>query len=563
MSERLAGVDCLTEQVFLQIGGQVGAGHRRSLSLTAMVEQALHAAEGESAERTVARLQLLTERSALWLREARDRSQQICAMLQALELHAVALAAPLRNLAKVVKTLQALRVATRLEAARNHGHGATVLGLELEQLSRLMQEKLETIAGRCEALAELRCRATAIEGQAQKGPLCEADAEIRQTRLLLEKVSAQCVRTMDHADRLRQRCAELAESFGEQVAALQFQDITRQRLQHVAKALDGLQAALLAERGAVSAAGDICLLQHDQLSWAVTEFCEAVERLGLNLQAMAGAAGELAVDASAALFVGSNAQCARVAPSLQAVAGCLERVRTAHLAAGQAIFAVCQAVRDVAALTGEVEQLGEEMQLLAQNAAVSAAHGAQRGAGLTVIAGSIQALAEEAGRYAAAMADGCRLVSDQAAALDAHDQQGDDREADLDALLAEARILVGQLQAGSETFDGRIAAIGREVAELGTEMQATLAGFDIRRQFLELVEPVLGELGAMSRECGAAGQGGGGDGMLLALRDRYTMMSERDVHQRFLHRQAAPHPGGDGGQTELPAAGLGSNVELF
>lgn len=563
MTERLAGVDQLTEQTFLQVGWQVKEGHRRSLALAGLAERVLHSGENESAEQTVAHLQLLTERSALWLTEARDQSRIICAILKVLERDVDALSLPLRDLAKVVKTLQALRVATRIEASRNHGQGAMVLGLELQNLGNLMQEKLEQIAGRCEVLATLRRRATEIEEQAQAGPLHDADGEIRQARQLLGRVSAQCILTADHAARLQERSAELAENYGELVAALQFQDITRQRLQHICGALDGLRAALLASDGMVLATGDICHLQHDQLTLAVGEFCEAIERLERNLREMADGVRSLADDARATLFAGNNEQCARIAPSLQAVTCCLENVQTTHLAAGQAVFAVCQAVRDVVSLTGEIEQIGEEMQLLAQNAAVSAAHGSVRATGLTVIAGNIQSLAEDAGRYAAAMADGCRRVSDQAEELDARDQQFDHREADLGALLEEARTLIGQLESGGQALDVQIGAIGREVDELSDDMQTTLAGFDVRRQFLIQADPVLEELRAIALEHGAVAAGAEDGRALLSLRDRYTMMSEREVHQRFLYRRAV-QPGQDERLVpELSANGLGSNVELF
>lgn len=563
MTERLAGLDQLTEQTFLHVGGQVRVGHRRSLALAELAEQALQSGEHESAEQTVARLQLLTERSALWLTEARDQSRMISAILQALGANVDALSLPLRDLEKVVKTLQALRVATRIEAARSHGQGAMVLGLELQNLGNLMQEKLEQIAGRCEVLAALCRRATGIEEQAQSGPLSEADSEIRQARLVLGKVSSRYVRTADQAASLRKHSVELAESYGELVADLQFQDITRQRLQHICGALDELGSALLAEDRVVPATGDICHLQHDQLTWAVGEFCEAIERLERNLQGMADGVRSLADDARTALVVDNNEHCARIAPSLQAVTLCLENVQTTHLAAGQAVFAVCQAVNDVAALTGEIEQLGEEMQLLAQNAAVSAAHGSVLAAGLTVIAGNIQSLAEDAGRYATAMADGCRRVSGQAEELDACDQQFDNRETDLGVLLVEARTLIEQLEAGGQVFDARIAAIGQEVVELGDEMRTTLTGFDIRRKFLIQADPVLEELRDLAMEHGAAAPELEDSRAFLRLRERYTMMSEREVHQRFLQRQAAQRDPVEPLAPDLPENSFGSNVELF
>ncbi|TLM68468.1 MAG: hypothetical protein FDZ69_02495 [Deltaproteobacteria bacterium] len=561
MIDRLAGIDQLTEQAFLQVGEQVRDGQSRALFLTGLAEQALCSGESESAEQTVARLQLLTERSAMWLTEACEQSRLICTLLESLERNTNALAPPLQGLAKVVKTLHALRVATRIEAARGHGQGGTVLGQELQQLGNQMQEKLGHINERCEVLATLRIRAVSIEEQAQAGPLREAEGEIRRARLLLSQVATHCVRTSDHAVRFRQSSAELAGNFGELVAALQFQDITRQRLQHICKALDDLSAGLDAGGEAALSAGGICQLQHDQLIWAVEEFGEAVGRLDQNLRGMSEGVRSLAGDAREALIAGSSERCAQIAPSLQAVTACLENVRTTHLAAGQAVFAVCQAVRDVASLAGEIERLGEEMQLLAQNAAVSAAHGSAKAAGLTVIAGNIQTIAEDAGRYAAAMADGCRLVSSQAEELDARDQELSSSETDLQKLLEEVGGLLGRLESVSASFDAQIAEIGRQVDELGAGMQTTLASLDVRRRFLAQTNPVLDELKALALEYGVSGHDGKDGGLLLGLHDRYTMMSEREVHQRFLRQ--SPSAGGGGIPSTVLEEDLGSNVELF
>jgi hypothetical protein len=357
---------------------------------------------------------------------------------------------------------------------------------------------------------------------------------------------------------------ELAGHFEELVAALQFQDITRQRLQHICRALDGLRTELRDADDEVAATGNLCHLQHDQLTWAIGEFCEAMDRLDENLRGMADGVRAIGADAKAVLFTGSNEQRAQIGPSLQAVTVCLENVQVTHLAAGQAVFAVCQAVRDVAALTEEIERLGEEMQLLAQNAAVSAGHDSAKAAGLTVIAGNIQSLAEAAGRHTVAMADGCRQVSSQAEELDARDQQFSGRESDLNQLLQEAHQLIAHLNGVSQSFDAQTAAFGRQIDELGNGMLSTLAQLDIRRQFLSQTGAVLDELAALAREQGDDTQGGADDHLLLGMRERYTMMSERTVHQRFLQRQAArPTETAKPSSASAPAEDFGSNVELF
>jgi hypothetical protein len=557
LAQRLTGVDQLTEQAFLQLGAQIDSGQQRAVCLANEAASLLAPLEGETAEQTVSRLQLLTERSALWLDEAKRQSQAICAILEGLRSDVAALQSPREGMSKIVKMLQSLRVATRIEAARSHGHGALVLGQELLGLSQLMQEKIGYITERCEVLSALLIRALQVEEKAQQGPLAEARKEIGQTRQLLAGVAGQCLRATDQTTLLHRHSTELATSFGELVAALQFQDITRQRLQHIAQTLAELGARQQGD--ADPAVRALCRLQYEQLQWAVAEFDAAVDRLEVNLRRMADDVQLLARETGAAIMAGSEEQCALVAPSLQAVIDCLQRVQTTHLAASQALFAVSQAVSDVTLLTEEIEQLGEEMQLLAQNAAISAAHGSERCAGLTVIAANIQTLAEDAGRHARELTSCCRKVRGRVGELDDAEQSYGGHDHDLDNLLGEARLLVERLQFSGAALDRQVEILGTQALELSGDLQRALVGFEVRHSFTAAVDPVLARLRELARD---EEIDAGSEPLLDDLHKRYTMMSQRVIHQRFAVVADAPsQPAAavGGGQSH----DFGSNVELF
>lgn len=548
LAQRLAGIDRITEQEFLQLGTRIDSGQQRVMALAQAAEALLAPTGGETSEQIVMRLQLLTERCALWLDEARRQSLDICAILAELGGDVGTLRHPREGLNKVVKILQSLRVATRIEAARSRAHGALVLGQDLHGLSQTMREKIDYIAERCEVLATLLQRALQIEEQAQEGPLAAARAEINRTRQLLSGIAGRCVQANDQTALLQRHSSELATSFGELVAALQFQDITRQRLQHIAHTLRELAAQGGDAEKAVL--GRLCHLQHEQLRWATDEFAAAVDRLEANLQRMASEVQDLASETGDAVMASGGEQCARVAPSLQAVTECLQMVQTTHLAASQALFAVTQAVSDVSQLTDEVEQLGEEMQLLAQNAAISAAHGNQDGSGLTVIADNIQQLAEAAGRHAKTLTGHCRQISARAVDLDNLEQNYGGRDSSLDTLLAEACALLERLRDTGRDLDQQVEALGSQAQGLASDLKLAIVNFVVQRRFMEAVAPVLAGLQALSQSAGPLTEDD--IPLLEELQQRYTMMSQRQIHRQVLDGDAAV--GGDG---------LGDNVELF
>ncbi len=547
LAQRLDTVEQLTEQAFLRLGEQVGSGQQRVTALAREAAVLLSPDTGETAGQIVMRLQLLTERCALWLDEAKRKSQEIYTLLEALQRDVSTLQNPREGLCKIVKVLQNLRVATRIEAARSDGHGALVLGQELQGLSQTMHEKIGYIAERCELLDTLLRRALQVEQQAQEGGLGVAGTEIAHARRILTGVAGQCLQTSDHTALLQRHSAQLASNFGELVAALQFQDITRQRLQHISRTLHELSASRSVHTDA--GLGRICRLQQEQLQWASEEFAAAIDRLEDNLQRMASEVQLLADETGAAVMAGGEEQSSRVEPSLQAVIECLQKVQTTHLAARQALFAVNQAVGDVALLTDEIEELGEEMQLLAQNAAISAAHGVRSGAGLTVIADNIQLLAEDAGRHARKLTDHCRQVSARAVKLDDLDRHYNGCDHELDSLLTDACTLSERLRSTDKGIYRQVDALGREARSLAVDLQQTLADFKVRESFHGAVTVVLAGL----RELAAnAGGDAGVEPVVEELSRRYTMMSQRRIHSQVMS-----------GSTSVPGSELGDNVELF
>jgi hypothetical protein len=198
------------------------------------------------------------------------------------------------------------------------------------------------------------------------------------------------------------------------------------------------------------------------------------------------------------------------------------------------------------------------MQLLAQNAAISAAHGSERCAGLTVIAANIQTLAEDAGRHACELTSRCCQVSGRAGELDDAEQGYGGHDHDLDKLLGEARVLVERLQLNGAALDRQVETLGNQALELSSDLQRAMVGFDVRRSFMDAVDPVLARLRELARD---EEIDAGSEPLLDDLHKRYTMMSQRVIHQRFAFvadSPAQPAVVGDGQSHDF-----GSNVELF
>jgi hypothetical protein len=580
---RFEGLDQMTEAAFLDLGGKVQFFHKQARAITAGASETLRLLDGDEDGNTVNQLQLLVERCSLWLNRASQQNDQIVDVLAGLDRWLVQLGLPLGGLRKVAKALQALRVTTRIEATKVHGRSAVVMSEELGQLTLMIQSKVIEIDDQVEKLGRLSRQALVQEQQIQTGLLRTADREIRSARKSLSRTLDQRIMTTNQTETLKAHSETITLAFGEMVAALQFQDITRQRLGHVQEALRESVAQLeeAASRGetaqteAQAMIAGICHLQGEQLSKAVQEFQAAADRLTDNLQTMAHSAVNMAADTRTSNLTSTEEEARQtevVASILRSITRCFEGIWNTHQSAGNAILEVCQAARDMDVLIDEIEYVGEEIQLLAMNAAVNAAHSSGAGSGgLEVIADNIQELSETAYDQAMTLARDCKNIAEQAEGLSEAGRAEGDHDQELQSLFDKSQTLLSSLKTNNTVLEQTISDVRNDAEELAEQIAAFVRHVDVQEQFVRQVAPLSDELYALSQLADESHPESGslGDGTSFeALQGRYTMKSERQVHQRFVEKHAPVENMGDEAVDEDEPAvpndhGLGDNIELF
>lgn len=583
----LASIDHVTEHSFLELGDKINIFHDQAHGISSSAGEVLQLLHGGDGESTLQQLQLLVERCSIWLSATQQTSIDICALLTGVVEQIRALEIPVAGLRKVIKTLHSLRVSTRIEAAKGYASGAAVLAKSLDELGGLVQEKIAEIFDRTELLVPLVNKSLETEETVQLNTIKRALSEVEKARHLLSDFMATQIETGRWTDQLKERSDEVKRNFGEIVAALQFQDITRQRLEHVRKALDSLGRHLerfeqrndfSKDMEAAGLFGCICQLQHDQLDLAGQEFLEAADKLTENLQGMALNVELMSGDTKTLLKATDASSVNRfssVLGVLQSIAECLQNTQTTHRAAESILTEVSQGVQQVAGLVEEVEFIGEEMQLLAMNAAISAAHARQKGAGLDIIARNIQLVAEEATHYAQKLAEECGMVTEQAQQLRDIERDTHSVFGDIDLLLQDARQHMTTLDCCTHRLQELTGRIDRDAASLCDHVSAVVMSVDLKAPFQKKLMPALKHLDALGEpsreamilvESGNLAESGNLEQLFAELEFCYTMASERHIHERFMEKQNAGAPADTARDNEWRGNrdhGLGDNVDLF
>jgi methyl-accepting chemotaxis protein len=189
----------------------------------------------------------------------------------------IALVDDVRGLASYVDTIQHIARATttlalnaKIEASRagQHGAGFQVVADEVRDLSRQSDVAAKDIGEQIEQLA--RCLAEAMEDQAVEGVAGSANAGERDA-LLTQRLQTVAEEQRDLVERLetftgrveqasRGLVASSATVHGltsSMMAGLQFQDITRQVIEHVVASLDQLGTQFTAVAEVLAGRGDV------------------------------------------------------------------------------------------------------------------------------------------------------------------------------------------------------------------------------------------------------------------------------------------------------------------
>jgi len=575
---QFADIDRMTEGSFLEIGRQVKRFHQKANHISTEAAHAMQLLEGETGEQNLIKLQLLVERCSLWLDDALVQTTRIVATLEQIVSQVAKMKAPLQGLGKLIKTLQGLRISTRIETVRVPGSGAQVLAEDLKRLTDLIQSKVHQIESQFGTIGSLSCKMLKHQQQVGDGPLRIAKIGIQENRLLLSDLLGQRLETGQKTEKLKQESDKIATHFAEIIMALQFQDITRQRLEHIQHALEDLtvqidvehtQSSGLSSIEASSLTGEVCSLQREHLEEAAAEFNVAVDSLTRNLADMVDSVRILSTDTNR--FV-QNRETAFDGEQmtgtllLQAVTDQLETVLEKHSDASSTIQTVCAQVSEISEQIDAIEYIGEEMQLMAFNAAINAAHCRGKGAGLQVIAGQIQTLAEGAFAGTLALAEECRLVADHADGLIQLDDVGKQLETRLTELVEDGRVMFQVLQGNRQEFTDLLQGVSRETDLLEEDVTACRAAIVIRENFQTAISPLLDGLSEMARFASGRSdeQSEVRSDLFSKIHARYTMQRERVIHNGLDgFQRAALQSNRAVVNDDMTTHDLGDNVELF
>lgn len=483
------------------------------------------------------------------------------------------------ELSRALDPLIYLRTLFHIESARLTSEMFGSMDEEIEGLQRALRTEFVAKFAELRAMRQALIRFTG-EYAARARVLAERITAIRGA---LGKSFEQMKTSVAASGRMQSGIMDatsgLSADVGSMVVALQTHDIVVQRLAHVRRGLD-VVGGLLGEvergdlgyaRRALAKLSAVAHLEAAQVHAACGQLSEASRTLFADVEAVV--TGIHRFDEDCVMMRAYGQATSGVEGTVQTLLNTTEDTRALVREAAEAAQACSEPLAPLGALVSSVSHdmahTGEYMRRLALNFQLSAArHGA--GTGLEVLAarmaftsGEVSRICAEADRQIAALASDLRITLDGFAGIVAGSAHMKD-------------LFSGHEQEGLHELRDTTLTAFREVSsvlEIAHQTAAGMRAVDLTRLCGEILPEIESAAQEISKRTHELARILHADPLhadeLRALRDQYTMHSERAVHATAIGETAenSERPHGNAGDAELATVGLhadlGANVELF
>lgn len=573
-----------TEDEFLQIGACLQDFYVKSRENSRLANQLVGLLGDDDYHAMIGALQLMIDEINKYLCAARSRSTESLDTLgRVLELLDAA-SGPLEGFQKMHKALRMLGISTKIESARlgELGNGFTVLAMDVEKLSFLVNEKANAIL-----VQQLQLEQIIVHNlQVGKSNDLLQDAE-------LSAMLRMAMTSFEGLTELNNRCSgcgqvagnvadEVAASISEVVSSMQTHDIMRQQMEHVTEALDrlteelgdavGMDEGNEAFLGYVSQTGDVCELQVAQVRFAVEGLHNAVVTILHNLQDIGTKQSLLAKEVMNATGADGTSERSYFDDLRKGVAGagtvlinCAELDRKLFMA----LEKVAETIEGISGFVGAIEEIGAEIDLLALNAQIKAAHTGQDGVALGVLAEAIKRLSLQAATHADALSKILTTINNITGNLvsKARREQTSLYERVMEM---EGKVdgIISSIERINVTSSALFTDLVNNVGTLNQEIKQATSNISVHNIIGNLTNQVaveLEEIVAQARSLMPATNDFYNN--LRHMTDRYTMQSERLIHEEI----ARIHSGETHVSVLLPLvvsetcaeSEFGENVDLF
>jgi len=574
MARELTELNDATEADFLALGAQLNRLSGIAREVTATARDAVDLILDHEIEEATEELRKIFQAIGEYLRNSEQGLENSYGNLSTILGSLKDIWEPLLGFKKTVKYLRIFGVSIKIESARITGsdNGFNNLASDVEKLSALIASKSAQILNELEPLY-------AIIDHALSGFLKEEAKEHTKAKTILEQITESLSSLGSRRNlssgtiqRIENKSSEIGADIGEIVTSLQFHDITRQQIDHVKEGFDELKTRLKhasahdkeKDLSALSIIPNVCMLQANQLSDSHLQLLSAVEKVIGKLREIEGKVFDISHEIVTLLKVadsGEDTFLSEVKEGVSSVISSLKENANTSSELRKGIGSVAQTVNAITAFVDEIEDIGLEIELIALNASVRAAHTDKGGQSLGVLAEAIRNLSENTHTNTTYISDSLKRIGLVAKDLGTtSDRTADGKVPEVEKMVEEMHLLLDSFEKTNGKVVPLFTRLGTQASTLAEGVEQTVGGITALEKADSTLRQIISQLKNISshaREFFPEDNNTGQEDYLKQMESLYTMERERDIHRNLYGSES--EVGSYAGDQE----NLGSNVELF
>jgi len=481
---------------------------------------------------------------------------------------------------KIVKHLKVLGISTKIEIARlgTDDKGFSALVQNVDRLSDVIDTKAKNIATQANFLASEINKTTYELDKLETEQINQSTVVLNSAEHSVTGFKNQYAGNSEHISNILNSNEEITKSIGDIVVSIQFHDITRQQMEHVNMAFDdainkieGLdlsveESLLISELGSVI---DLCELQAVQLVNSLNEFMSAVEEILNSLIEVKDNIGSILFEAEK-LFANSNSKdnfLELVKKELFTISDELKKNAIVEKRLYDSINSVVDVVEDLAKFVIEIENIGDEIEIIALNAIIKAAHVGNEGSALGILAESIQRLSIEAKQQTGSITKKLNIVNEISQTLRIDLNNSDellDNDTKIISTNNKIENMVNDIILVENDTKKLFFTLNSDIHSLQAEIKNNINSIEFHNRIKNNINLIIEDIDRLVNNF--IMQYGDEHKKTLnhtVMLNKYTMHSEREIHKKFLSAKNGKNVEKKVVKKQINDDDLGDNVELF
>jgi uncharacterized protein YukE len=519
LGDELSRLPAETEAEFLSIGSSLQLYHEKTRKVSDLSSSAASMLAGEDLSNTLELASSLLVNIGAYIRDAENGTELRVERFNSVLSAAKEIEEKMEEFAGLSKGLRILGLTTKIHApSGGGGERDNVLASNIKGLS----EKINARAVR--SATDLKSVTASI--RVALGRIREIkDSKYQQMHATLGKMSSglRALKKKHDASygsfkELSVVSKQISEDIERVIMSAQFHDITRQKFQHARQSLDSLCEILvegvgindegdaMSFHGLQETAGVVCERLAVNLFEARDSYLGAVRSIMESLSDIANGVSGLSSHTHSIVDsadITGRSFLHDIEESLASVKAAFTGVFEEEMEVASAVAEAGNSVLRISSLISEIEEIGDNVEVIAMNAAVRSAQSNGKGSAMGVLSGAIRKVSEESTATTVEATGALKALSDEISGLLAAvngelkdtQQKAQDMEREMGELFQALSEMNARVAAALEEMDG-------EVSDLSESITEVVKGTKSHRRVEKVVGSVVSGLKALAIESG-------------------------------------------------------------